>query len=212
MKLYNVDLSPYCSRVRLQLYAKGLEFEAVMPDFGGTYSKVTPIGKVPVLEYKGCTVFESGVINEYIEDCHPTPSLLPSDPAARAQVRLLARIADAYIFPHISLLIATTRMPEKSEAMIQYGKDNLNKSLDHLDSFVGDGGFAYGNSLTLADCALVPALFIVKMLEGMFGGNWIDTHPKTKAYYAGVLVDPNVARVHAEMAEGLKQRQAQAKG
>ena len=53
-----------------------------------------PLGKVPYIEHDGVVVFDSTVINEYLEDCYPDPNLLPHDPLARARVRMLENFGD----------------------------------------------------------------------------------------------------------------------
>src|SRR5271167_2401640 len=105
MKLYQFFASPFPTRVRLMLYAKGIPFEIVEPPgFGesvlpkGEYLKINPLGRVPTLVLEdGRALPESEVICEYLEDVYPTPALRPSDPWERAQVRLLARISDIYL-------------------------------------------------------------------------------------------------------------------
>ena len=83
MKLYNANLSPYASRVRLQLYLKGIKAEIIAVPQGGShtpeYAKLNPLEKIPTLDDNGFHLPESSVIGEYIEDTHPTPSLRPTD-------------------------------------------------------------------------------------------------------------------------------------
>ena len=51
MKLYSVDLSPYATRVRMAIHAKGLDIEIAPPPGGdlksAEYLAVNPMGKVP---------------------------------------------------------------------------------------------------------------------------------------------------------------------
>src|SRR5271168_580854 len=105
MKLYQFFASPFPTRVRLILYAKGIPFEIVEPPgFGnsklpkGEYLKLNPLGRVPTLVLDdGRALPESEVICEYLEEAYPEPSLRPADSWGRARARLLARLCDFYL-------------------------------------------------------------------------------------------------------------------
>src|SRR5271155_1445651 len=99
MKLYQTYTSPFPTRVRLGLYAKGTQAEVIDPpgfhssaESKGEYMAVNPIGRVPTLVLDdGRALPESEVICEYLEDAYPAPPTLPEDPWSRAQVRLISR-------------------------------------------------------------------------------------------------------------------------
>ncbi len=57
-----------------------------------------PLGKVPYIEDGEVRLFDSTVINEYLEDRYPAPALLPKDAVARARVRELEQFADEAVF------------------------------------------------------------------------------------------------------------------
>ena len=105
MKLYQTYTSPFPTRVRLVLYAKGLDVEIIeppgfhtQPRARATTSAINPIGRVPALVLDdGRALPESEVICEYLEDAYPDPPLRPADPWARAQVRLISRLCDIYL-------------------------------------------------------------------------------------------------------------------
>ena len=91
-RLFHVPLSPFCRKVRLILAEKKIEVELVEeryweedPDF----LRRNPAAKVPVLRLDGEMMAESAAICEYIEETHPEPPLMPSDPMARYEVRRL---------------------------------------------------------------------------------------------------------------------------
>lgn len=84
----------FCSfKVRLALAEKGLEwhgehldlmrFENLRPG----YLAINPKGLVPTLVDGPDTIFESSIINEYLDDRYPAPALSPEDPVARARMR-----------------------------------------------------------------------------------------------------------------------------
>src|SRR5258706_6585763 len=117
MKLYQTFLSPFPTRVRLLLYAKGIDMEFVEPpgihdgSDKGDYLTINPLGRVPALELDdGRVLPESEVICEYLEDVHPTPTLRPPDPWSRAQVRLISRLCDFYLVMAIDPLFNAAGM------------------------------------------------------------------------------------------------------
>ena len=109
MKLYTGDLSPYSAKVRMQIYAMGVEddFEFTLPTkfLQGRMNEVSPIGRIPVLETDHGLIPESEVIAEYIDELYPEKALLGNTPAERAEVRLVTRIADIYLMNNIFMLL-----------------------------------------------------------------------------------------------------------
>ena len=88
------------SKTKVVLEEKGLSYrvECVRP--GDVWKKVPevlakhPLGKVPWIDDGEHTVYDSTVINEYLNDAYPDPPLLPADPAARARARALENYGD----------------------------------------------------------------------------------------------------------------------
>ena len=95
IKLYDFATSPNCQRVKVVLEEKGLAYETVPVDLrkreqmAPEYLAMNPYGKVPVLVDGDTVLYESCIINEYLEDRYPDPRLLPADPSARARIRIL---------------------------------------------------------------------------------------------------------------------------
>ena len=101
MQLYQTYLSPFPTRVRLMLYAKGIDCEIVEPPgfhgdprSKGSYLAINPIGRVPALVLDdGRVLPESEVICEYLEEAFPEPPLFPSRAvAARPSATVVAAI------------------------------------------------------------------------------------------------------------------------
>ena len=82
MKLIGLPHSPYSARVRMQVYAKGIDLEHAEPEGFRTegFKRFNVLGKVPVLDTGEVCIPESGVIMDYLEDIHPSPPLRPADP------------------------------------------------------------------------------------------------------------------------------------
>jgi glutathione S-transferase len=90
MKLYNYFRSSASYRVRIVASLKGLSYEYVSINLmrgesrTPAYEALNPQGRVPALEDNGRMLAQSLAICEYLEETHPNPPLLPSDPAGRA--------------------------------------------------------------------------------------------------------------------------------
>lgn len=220
MKLYSWDISPYAARVRMQIYAKGLTdipteqttFHLTQKDY-----EERPLSRIPSLEVGGDAIPESAVIAEYLEEIYPEPSLLGSTPRENAHVRALARIGDVYLintaFTLASLtgaLAAQTPVPTGIESIVALLGDRLARSIRTLDRMIGRDGFACLGRLTLADCALVPALAYVQyMLLNRGLADPIAANANVAAYQDAIQRQKPAARVLAEFDRGRKERREQ---
>jgi len=92
--LYDAAYSPAGRRTRMALLEKGVPFEirwlnlALMDQKKPSYLKLNPNGLVPTLVHEGDAIYESNVINEYIEALVPTPPLMPPNARGHAEVRM----------------------------------------------------------------------------------------------------------------------------
>jgi len=204
MKLYQVAVSPFAVRVRIAIYAKGLTPEFADPPGGmgsDAYRKLTPFGKVPtVVCDDGTVIAESAVINEYLDEQFPALALLPAAPQERARARMLVQMTDAYVFARYLPLFSTVKSEGKTSSAVADGMEGVKEGLAALERFVDDDTYAVSDCLTLADCALAPALFyITEYAEEYFGaGDALDQCPKLKSYWVRIQADPHVARALAD--------------
>jgi glutathione S-transferase len=210
VKLYNSNLSPYSSRVRIAIYAKNLPVEIVTPP-GGTgsaeYKRLNPIGKVPALEVDGQVIVESEVINEYLEDRFPTPSLRPADPLARARARTLSRFADLYLAPLLSALFGQMNPATRDAKLVAEKLAELSTRFDQLEELVAAGPYAVGAELSLADCSLATVFFfLTRLVPAVGGANPLDGRPKLARVGEAVGKHPAVAKVLGEMGEAMAER------
>jgi glutathione S-transferase len=210
MKLYSGDLSPYSARVRLQIYAKGitdivLERPASfgMPKFREDH----PIGRIPVLDIDGDMMPESEVIAEYLEAIYPEPSMLGATPRETARIRTLARVGDIYILNNMFMLSAQSRAETRNQGIVDLLGGQVVRNIKALNRMIGTDGFAYGGRVTMADCALVPALFMVdNVLPSVGVDNPIPANANVAAYWAAIQTNEHAARVLVELHRGLEER------
>ncbi|MEQ1753759.1 MAG: glutathione S-transferase family protein [Micropepsaceae bacterium] len=215
MKLYDSKLSPYSSRVRLQLYFKNLSVEVIDVPSGGShtaeYAKMNPLEKIPTLEDSGFFLPESSAIGEYLEDTGAGRSLRPESPKERARMRVIYNVADQYILTPLFELFEQVNPATRNPKVVDEQLTELRKALSGLEKFLAGGKYALGSDPSLADCALVPALFFVSAVSSGLGqGDLLAATPKVKAYYSDVQSDPSVQRLLAELGTALVEYMKQA--
>src|SRR5689334_11037791 len=217
MKLHSWDISPYSARVRMQIYAKGLTDIAIeQPSTYGTvkFYQDHPIGRIPLLEIDGEAIPESAVIAEYLEEAYPEPSLLGATPRENAHIRTLARVGDIYLMNNTFMLAGQApvvagqaQVTAANEAIVAQLCGQLASSTKALDRMIGRDGYACLGRVTLADCALVPALFYLEIVLGIRGfAVPIAANANVAAYWAAIRNDEYAARVLAELHRGLEER------
>ena len=210
MKLYSGDLSPYSARVRMQIYAKGItDIVLEQPaDFGlPSFRKRVPIGRIPVLDIDGDLMPESEVIAEYLEQIYPEPSLLGATPRETAHIRTIARIGDVYLMNNMFMLSPQSRASERDQGVVDLLGGQVVRNIKALDKMIGTDGYACSGRLTLADCALVPALFLVEnVLPGTGVENPIPKAANVAAWWAAIQQNEHAAKTLAELHRGLEER------
>jgi glutathione S-transferase len=201
----------------MQIYAKGLNHIAMEPPptYGtAKFYKDHPIGRIPLLEIDGEAMPESEVIAEYLEEIYPEPSLLGATPRENAHIRTLARIGDVYLMNNTFMLAVQTRVlaaktpvTTGNEGIIALLGGQLASNTKALDRMIGRDGFACLGRITLADCALVPALFFLEnVLPGTALADPIAANANVAAYRAAIRREECAARILVELHRGLEER------
>lgn len=210
LKFYQSNLSPYAARVRILAHAKGLRLECMLPPGGGLKSPeflaINPLGKIPCLSHDGAVLPESEIICEYLEDAFPTPTLRPVDPQVRARVRLLSRMGDLYIAPHLSKLFGQFNAKTRDAVTIGEAFAGIDTALGQVAHFLDGPDYAVGGRLSLADCTLAPLLFMIDAFLAPAFDRPSPLQHKLKAYFEGVQRDPHIGRGLMEMRTVLEER------
>jgi maleylacetoacetate isomerase len=173
--LYDYWRSSAAWRVRAGLALKGLAYDSVPVHLvrdGGEqhrpeYRRLNPAGLVPSLVHDGHTITQSLAILEYLDDAFPdTPRLLPADAAGRARVRALALTIAADTHPLHNLRVQQYLKSEAGlaeETVTAYVRHWIRSGFRALEAMLEDspdtGRCCHGNTPTIADCVLVPAVY-----------------------------------------------------
>jgi glutathione S-transferase len=206
LKLYQSDLSPYAVRVRILASAKGVKLECVSPPGGSKsaeYLGINPLGKVPCLVTDDAVIPESEVICEFLEDNFPSPTLRPVDPEARARVRLVSRLADLYVGGALTKLLGQMRFKTRDAAIAEAAFAELDTAFANISHFLEGPDYAVGGRLSLADCTLMPLLYLIDARIAPVFRRPSPITGELKTYFDAARNDPHVAKGLAEMATAL---------
>jgi glutathione S-transferase len=209
MILYGGKLSPFVMRPLLVSRAKGAE--VTLGNFEGgikcpEYLALCPTGKMPLLVDGDLALPESQVIADYLDLALPGPKLVPDDAAGAAKVRLLVRLADTYVVPQLGGLFRGRENP----AGVPDALKGMGEALGYIEHYRNAADeFAYGNSFTQADAALIPLFFFLDALDGpMPTKALVAAQPGLATWWARAKASALGAQAIAEQAEGLKQMMA----
>ena len=197
LKLYNYPDCPFCQKVRVVLAEKDLEFEKVLVDLRKQDQKtpeflqLNPYGKVPVLVDEETVVYDSTVINEYLEEEYPLPALMPEDSESRARVRLLEDYCDNSFIPPTTTLLAQALKPdgERDEQRVEQAREELRRCLYFLREKLDGNQFLVGNQFTLADAAYAPRMMVL----GRLGFEFEPALSAVQQWLERIRVRPSVA-------------------
>jgi len=211
MKLYTRDLSPYSAKVRMQIYAMGIEdqlrFELPVQFMMGKMSEVSPIGRIPVLAVDEGLIPESEVIAEYLDERFPDKALIGDSLKARADARVVSRIADLYLMNNIFLSLSQADKASRVQAVLDLLIGQVKRGVRALEQHIGEGDFAVGDVLTRADCSLVPALWMCSSTLPRLGfDSPILEGTRVSGYWAKIQDNEYAARILGEMNKGMKAR------
>lgn len=172
MKLYTFFRSSASFRVRIALNYKGLKYEPALislpkaEHLEAKYKSVNSQGLVPALDDAGHILTQSLAIMEYLDEVHPGPKLLPSDPLDRAYVRAFSQIVACEIHP-----LNNQRALKHIRKSYRLDEEGVNAWYRHwiadgfgmMELFLAENGkhgkYCYRDQITMADCCLVPQVF-----------------------------------------------------
>ncbi|THF65922.1 glutathione S-transferase [Pseudothauera nasutitermitis] len=155
MNLYSGTTDPFSHRCRIVLFEKGMDFEVIDVDL---YNKpediavINPYNRVPVLVDRDLVLYESNIINEYIDERFPHPQLMPPDPIMRARARQLLHTFELELFSHIDAL-------EKNQKGVEKNRAHVRDQLVQLAPIFTKQKFMLGEEFSMLDVAIAPLLW-----------------------------------------------------
>lgn len=207
-RLYHVPLSPFCRKVRLSLAEKKLEVELVEERYweeDPEFMRRNPAGKVPVLKIDNTTMTESAAICEYIEETRPEPSLMPSDPIARQEVRRLVGWFDDKFHQEVTSKLLYERVNKKvmkkgypDSTNVKAGAKAVKYHLDYMAWLLDHRRWLAGDNMTLADFAAAAHLSALDYISDV---DW-NRSDVVKDWYAKIKSRPAFRSILADQVSG----------
>lgn len=160
MILHSGTTCPFSQRCRFVLYEKGMDFEIRDIDLFNMPEDVAvmnPYGKVPILEERDLILYESNIINEYIDERFPHPQLMPAEPIMRARTRLFLHNFERELFSHVLVLEDRQLSPDAEE--LEVARNRIRDQLTLLAPVMSKHDYLLGEEFSMPDVAIAPLLW-----------------------------------------------------
>jgi glutathione S-transferase len=190
MRLYDVEVSGNCYKVRLLLSLLGIDCERVAVDLhtrreqkSPDFLRMNPRGQVPVLTDGDLTIWDSQAILVYVARKHGGDQWLPIEPAAMAEVMQWLAFAGNEVLYGMARAraIEVFGRPGSMEEAQAAGRGGLAVLEGHLQT---RDWLALGR-LTIADIACFPYVALAPE-----GGLALDDYPATGAWIGRIRALP----------------------
>jgi glutathione S-transferase len=189
IELFSYEACPYAQRTRMALIEKGLDFTLTEVDLYNKpewFKQLSPYGKVPLLRHNGGIVYESRIINEYLEDAFPQRPLLPREPLARARARIWIDYCDSYLMPVLHKVIAdrkdTAKQAENRKIVAEKFRFMETEGLRKLS----DGPYWLGKDVSLVDLQFMPFIERFPCYEALWAVAIPEDCTRLKAWIAAM--------------------------
>jgi RNA polymerase-associated protein len=138
------------------LFEKGMDFEIRDVDLYNKpedISVMNPYGQVPILVERDLILYESNIINEYIDERFPHPQLMPADPVMRARARLMLFNMEVELFSQIEAIESGKEKP------VERARAHITDRLTELAPIFTRTKHMLGDDFTMLDVAIAPLLW-----------------------------------------------------
>jgi len=162
MTLFSGDIDVYSHRVRIVLAEKGINVDIVSVEVGSLPEDLidlNPYNTVPTLVDRDLVLYDSQVIMEYLDERFPHPPLMPVDPVARANNRLMLHRIEQDLYTQLSIVL------NGGEKAVAKAKKEVRDNLTMVSPIFEQKPFFLSDEFSLVDCALAPLLWRLPSLN-----------------------------------------------
>ncbi|MBE9211017.1 glutathione S-transferase family protein [Nostoc sp. LEGE 06077] len=168
LQLYFAKASTFSQRTRVVLLEKKIDFTPIEIDLQNKPSDFTQIsryGKVPAIKHGDVEIYESAVINEYLEEVFPEPALLPHDPTTKAIARIWIDYANTRFVPAFNKFLRGKDAQEQEQGRKEFVEALLYIEQEGLGKLSGNGPYWLGEKFSLVDISFYPWFERLPLLE-----------------------------------------------
>jgi glutathione S-transferase len=166
LKLVSFKACPFVQRVVIAMEIKAIDYEieyidlACPPDW---FLAISPLKKVPILIVENSVIFESSVINEYIDEAFPVNRLHPEDLLLKAQNRSWIEFSS-----NVSMHAFKLSIDEKKQDF-EYTLAMLKHDFDQIEKNLKEQPFFNGEHFSLVDASFAPVFQRLNYLHSVHG-------------------------------------------
>ena len=183
-KLVSFKACPFVQRVAITLQYKDINYDIEYVDLGNPpewFLAISPLNKVPLLIVGDTVIFESAVINEYIDEAYP-PKLHPEDLLIKAINRSWIEFCNnisLYTF-QLSIKVSEDEFKDTLELMLN--------DFDLVENCLEDPPFFNGQQFSLVDSSYAPVFQRLDFLEQIYKRIITqERHPKLATWKENLL-------------------------
>ena len=156
MQLYSGTTCPFSHRCRFVLYEKGMDFQVIDVDLFNKPEDIAvmnPYNRLPVLVERDLVLYESNIINEYIDERFPHPQLMPADPVMRARARLMLFNLEVELFSQVEAIESSR------EKQVERARQQITDRLIEFAPVFTRSKHMLGDEFSMLDVAIAPLLW-----------------------------------------------------
>ncbi|TGN08141.1 glutathione S-transferase family protein [Leptospira ilyithenensis] len=191
--LISFKLCPFVQRSVITLLEKKADYEIKYIDLANKpdwFLKISPLGRVPVLQLGEHVLFESAVINEYLDEVNP-PSLHPRVPIEKAKQRAWIEFASSVNVDQYMLTLT------KDKVEFDKKLSDLNSKFSQLEAILPNGFsdslYFGGKTFQLVDTSFAPAFMRFDFLEKSKANlRFFESFPKVSLWSKTLLSKDSV--------------------
>ncbi len=187
-ELISNDLCPFVQCSVITLLEKNIEFDVTYIDLERPptwFLETSPLAMVPILKHNGSVLFESAVINEYIDEIAP-PSIHPNNSMEKANNRSWIRFSSRLIDLQTSLSTAD------SKEDFTYILQELSQGLKNFEKYILNSPFFNGEKFSLVDAAIAPFFLRLRLMETRRRLGLLEGLPNLQAWSKALIARPSV--------------------
>ena len=183
-KLVSFKACPFVQRVAITLKYKEIIYDIEYIDLGNPpewFLAVSPLKKVPLLMVGDMVIFESAVINEYIDEAYP-PKLHPEDLLIKAINRSWIEFCN-----NISMYTFQLSIKDSEDEFKGILELMLN-DFDLVENYLDGSPFFNGKQFSLVDSSYAPVFQRLHFIEQIYKPILISQrHPKLVVWKNNLL-------------------------